>query len=1088
MRTTWNRTHTWQHAPDPMRRRTASADVTAHLAATITGEEVPVRYAIGGECVAVGSEDGIRVYDLSSLHSPPLLLPCDEPSPVLALAPGGAPSQDSVTPVTLAAAGPNTATVWVLRRKPGVAKDLVIGAAPKVEGTPMTFEFALNHELATSPWLGEATRSIVFEAGARRFALLVGAETWIWEIRRTSLRLTLRLIGDAAPLSACVFGRLPAVLSHDVPPILLSACEDRCFKLWRLPLSTAVSAGSGAESPPSSPTGPTSPSELVAEDAPVATLLLQSALPPGGALLLCAALHPLMPQLVLGDSSGVVHVYELYRGERPGAVGCRGTHRVDFARIAHTRALSERAAAALPRPPSTPPAAVLDSRPRWQQPLAADQRSDTTAAEDAALEAAELSGTLLALGYVRLPHQRAEEALLPPGAADADADASAYGVLASVPGAPLLLRVGRWEAAPVPLHGETADGAPADEVAGSSVVLGDGVGTEVQALLGGGVGGLMHMGAATRKVIAKEVGGGEAVVSSVGWMARASSFQPRLRVWWLQAEEDERRGLSGEGADTAGRAADAPLACLNCGDPRHYNWECPEPRRSPPPEDDEYALNYAEGDGIDGEESGFDGQPSLSVLPTRPPLPASPLARALAAAELAVAPAATPRPSASGAKSGGAKVGAAPVPATFHRKIASSGYGKAPIMKLHAGGPSTLAARAAAANATAPLGRGGGGVLGRKYTPAEGPICHLQTENSSAPRPIDAAAMRLAFAPDASRLAIAAADGAVSLLKLPARRHAQAQGDPSLPGHTAALTSVHWSHSGRLLLSASADGSACLWDAAADKPPTTPLLRLDHVAHPPRLSAPQTAGEALNNPKFGGEVRGARFFYLDRFLLLAAENSLHLYSYTLGPKTPSHEATRAAELRHTFRLQHRWPMRRAHHVTCFAAANSFLSPLALLAGSDRSIAVVDLGTGQLALDLPEAHERPVHALRLHEGSAHGDTPTAGHDLFLSCAVDGAVKLWDLRSASCVRRFSAHVNRLHPIGACLSPCLRYVATGSEDRSCYLYDARSGSLLERLRHSDTVLDAAFSPLHPQLAACALDGTVRFYSDRPERDSVA
>lgn len=62
----------------------------------------------------------------------------------------------------------------------------------------------------------------------------------------------------------------------------------------------------------------------------------------------------------------------------------------------------------------------------------------------------------------------------------------------------------------------------------------------------------------------------------------------------------------------------------------------------------------------------------------------------------------------------------------------------------------------------------------RKYTPAAGPITHLQTENSSAPRPIDAAALQLAYAPDASRLALAAADGAVSLLKLPTRRHARA--------------------------------------------------------------------------------------------------------------------------------------------------------------------------------------------------------------------------------------------------------------------------------------------------------------------------
>ena len=234
-------------------------------------------------------------------------------------------------------------------------------------------------------------------------------------------------------------------------------------------------------------------------------------------------------------------------------------------------------------------------------------------------------------------------------------------------------------------------------------------------------------------------------------------------------------------------------------------------------------------------------------------------------------------------------------------------------------------------------------------------------------------------------------------------------------------------------------------------------------------------------------MRGAQFFYLDRFCLLASSASLHLYSYSLL-KTPSHDAARAAELRHKYQLRHKWMMARAQAITCFAAVNSYLSPIVLVAGSDRSIAAVDLGTGQQVLELAEVHKRPVHALRLHEGSAHGATPAAGHDLFLSCALDSVVKLWDLRSASCARTFEAHTNRLHPLGASLSPCLRYVAVGSEDKCAYLYDARSGGLVEKLRHSDTVTDVAFSPLFPKLAAASLSGHVRFYTDRPENAADA
>ena len=85
---------------------------------------------------------------------------------------------------------------------------------------------------------------------------------------------------------------------------------------------------------------------------------------------------------------------------------------------------------------------------------------------------------------------------------------------------------------------------------------------------------------------------------------------------------------------------------------------------------------------------------------------------------------------------------------------------------------------------------------------------------------------------------------------------------------------------------------------------------------------------------------------------------------------------RAPELRHKYRLQYKWAMPRAHVATCMATPNSFLSPVVLLAGSDRSLVALDLGTGMQVLNLPDAHERPIHSLRLAEGSAFGDAPTA----------------------------------------------------------------------------------------------------------------
>ena len=106
---------------------------------------------------------------------------------------------------------------------------------------------------------------------------------------------------------------------------------------------------------------------------------------------------------------------------------------------------------------------------------------------------------------------------------------------------------------------------------------------------------------------------------------------------------------------------------------------------------------------------------------------------------------------------------------------------------------------------------------------------------------------------------------------------------------------------------------------------------------------------------------------------------------------------------------------------------------------------------------------------------------------MSASTDCALKLWDLRAPrTAARTFAgAHANRVHAIGAALSPCLRYVGVGSEDRHAYLYDVRGGGVVGAtdgaVRAVDAVVDVAFSPVHPQLATASLDGRVRFFADR-------
>lgn len=55
----------------------------------------------------------------------------------------------------------------------------------------------------------------------------------------------------------------------------------------------------------------------------------------------------------------------------------------------------------------------------------------------------------------------------------------------------------------------------------------------------------------------------------------------------------------------------------------------------------------------------------------------------------------------------------------------------------------------------------------------------------------------------------------------------------------------------------------------------------------------------------------------------------------------------------------------------------------------------------------------------------------------------------------------------PVSAAISPCARFIATGSEDRAVYVYDIRYPSPLHKLSgHSDVVTTVTYHPLRPMV----------------------
>ncbi|KAH9132275.1 hypothetical protein AeRB84_021261 [Aphanomyces euteiches] len=280
-----------------------------------------------------------------------------------------------------------------------------------------------------------------------------------------------------------------------------------------------------------------------------------------------------------------------------------------------------------------------------------------------------------------------------------------------------------------------------------------------------------------------------------------------------------------------------------------------------------------------------------------------------------------------------------------------------------------------------------------------------------------------------------------------------------LVGHNHYVQSVRLSHSSKYVLTTSADKSARVWCIPSE------------VA-------------SIDLP-FTSDVADGSFYYQDKFIVVAHANKLKVMQYFVDAKHAQHKKKSDLE-----RLENHsrtktvatYTFESLKSITSVACANATLSHLLVVAGSDKSVRIVDAAVGKTARVIPQAHAtRAPHSIVLPTPSSYVSHPSHLYDLLLTAACDNSMHLWDIRADNCVLRLGEHANRVHAIGAAFSPCMRYIATGSEEKVTHLYDIRTGRTLDKLRgHTDVVSSVAFHPVKPLLATAAVDGTVRLYGE--------
>ncbi|KAJ3331698.1 WD repeat-containing protein 27 [Blyttiomyces sp. JEL0837] len=360
----------------------------------------------------------------------------------------------------------------------------------------------------------------------------------------------------------------------------------------------------------------------------------------------------------------------------------------------------------------------------------------------------------------------------------------------------------------------------------------------------------------------------------------------------------------------------------------------------------------------------------------------------------------------------------------------------------------------------------------------------IQLELSAERRPMQAITLPdtstcIQYNSDGSLLAVGSSNKVVRVFK-PSHDKTELSLSKVIAGIIAPVSGLSWNladaRDKARFVTHSNDSGCQMWGLSA----TEPLLTFPR---PPRIagnssisSTPSKPGKLRKNLS-DFDIQSLHFFFQDRFLLAASKRSLLLASYNVTSRDP--KSIQPALNLNTATTQTVIPFDAG--ITTLAAVNTSLSNI-VIAATGRSINICNVDKSTVITTIDNAHTRPIHAIGIAD---YKEVSSAawGQNTFFTSAIADSIKGWDLRvPQSAVIQLVGHVNKFASVKCSLSPCGRYVATGSEDKQAYVYDVRmSGKVIKKIGSAltDVVSGVDFNPRSPILALCCQDGKTQIYS---------